>query len=302
MKLMVVEFCFPGGDIVFSSSKFIESEPPELKYEKLQILMETNHVSFEDLLKTTRSLANQKVHVIGDTIVDSFTYTAMIGGQTKTPTISVKYENEERFIGGAAVVALHLRQAGATVKFTSILGNDSHGKFVRKGLKNSGLHLNLIEDETRPTTNKNAIIANKYRLLKLDRVDNRSIDDGVRDRICDDIGNTDADIVIFSDFRHGIFSASTINALSKAIRPKVFKVADSQVASRWGNIYDFKNFDLITPNEREARFSSGDQDSGIRPLASKVFRESGSKTLVMKLGERGVICCFGDNAEIPAFL
>ena len=32
---------------------------------------------------------------------------------------------------------------------------------------------------------------------------------------------------------------------------KAFKVADSQVATRWGNISDFKNFDLITPNEKK---------------------------------------------------
>ena len=50
-----------------------------------------------------------------------------------------------------------------------------------------------------------------------------------------------------------------------------FKVADSQVASRWGNITDFKGFDLITPNEREARFALADQDSGVRPLASGVY-------------------------------
>ena len=42
------------------------------------------------------------------------------------------------------------------------------------------------------------------------------------------------------------------------------KVADSQVASRWGNITQFKGFDLITPNEREARFAMADQDSGVR--------------------------------------
>ena len=45
-----------------------------------------------------------------------------------------------------------------------------------------------------------------------------------------------------------------------------FRVADSQVASRWGNILDFQGFDLITPNEREARFALGDQDSVVRPL------------------------------------
>ena len=52
----------------------------------------------------------------------------------------------------------------------------------------------------------------------------------------------------------------------------MFKVADSQVASRWGNITDFQGFDLITPNEREARFALGDQDSGIRPLALEPLR------------------------------
>jgi hypothetical protein len=50
------------------------------------------------------------------------------------------------------------------------------------------------------------------------------------------------------------------------IPKKSFKVADSQVASRWGNITEFKNFDLITPNEREARFSLADQDSTVGGL------------------------------------
>jgi hypothetical protein len=65
--------------------------------------------------------------------------------------------------------------------------------------------------------------------------------------------------------------------LTKAIPKKTFKVADSQVASRWGNILEFKGFDLITPNEREARFSLGDQDSILRPLALNLFKQSKAK-------------------------
>ena len=71
----------------------------------------------------------------------------------------------------------------------------------------------------------------------------------------------------------------------------VFRVADSQVASRWGNITEFKGFDLITPNEREARFALADQDSGIRPLASRLYDAAECKTLILKLGERGVLTC-----------
>ncbi|MEM9142736.1 MAG: ribonuclease III domain-containing protein, partial [Bacteroidota bacterium] len=44
-----------------------------------------------------------------------------------------------------------------------------------------------------------------------------------------------------------------------------------QVASRWGNITQFKGFDLITPNEREARFAMADQDSGVRQLSSELY-------------------------------
>ena len=67
------------------------------------------------------------------------------------------------------------------------------------------------------------------------------------------------------------------------------KVADSQVASRWGNILEFQGFDLITPNEREARFSLGDQDSVIRPLAKDLYDKANCKNLLLKLGEKGII-------------
>ena len=102
---------------------------------------------------------------------------------------------------------------------------------------------------------------------------------------------TAVDAVVYSDFRHGIFNKRTIPKLIEAMPAKVFRVADSQVASRWGNITEFKDFDLITPNEREARFALGDQDSGVRPLASLVYDQARCKLLILKLGERGVLAC-----------
>jgi sugar/nucleoside kinase (ribokinase family) len=103
------------------------------------------------------------------------------------------------------------------------------------------------------------------------------------------ITDTRASAVVFSDFRHGIFNRSTIPPLVAAIPAGVFRVADSQVASRWGNILEFEGFDLITPNEREARFALGDQDSVVRPLAQELHRRSHCKTLILKCGDRGII-------------
>jgi sugar/nucleoside kinase (ribokinase family) len=81
----------------------------------------------------------------------------------------------------------------------------------------------------------------------------------------------------------------------EAIPESVYRVADSQVASRWGNITEFKEFDLITPNEREARFSLGDQDSTVGSLSSALILACNCRTLMLKLGDRGVFCASGED-------
>ena len=152
-----------------------------------------------------------------------------------------------------------------------------------------------IIDRTRPTTNKNVFIADGYRLLKLDTLENRSITDRILQKMAAQISGSGADTVVFSDFRHGIFNQATVKKLSEAIPEGVFKVADSQVASRWGNITEFQGFNLITPNEREARFALADQDSTVGPLAGKIIAATGCGTVMLKLGDRGVFCVFPDE-------
>jgi cytidyltransferase-like protein len=280
---------FTPGDLVLSSSNLIEQKAPNLMLEKIISIMQTYQFDFSDIYKVLEKFDNIKVHVIGDTIVDTYTETAMIGGQTKTPTISVRHLDSKSYVGGAGVVALHLKSAGANVTFTTLLGNDAFAQMVENELNASGVTVNKISDNARPTTQKNAIICNGYRLLKLDTLDNTPISTDLSREFSKSISSTESEIVVFSDFRHGIFHKQNIAQLTSSIGKNVFMVADSQVASRWGNISDFIGFDLITPNEREARFSLADQDSTIGPLAGKLYRLSECKNLILKLGGKGLI-------------
>lgn len=283
------EVIFTPGDIVYSSSALINLQPPSIKIEKLLSLMESVGLTFRSLHDSLGKLKGKRVHVVGDTIVDSYTQTTMIGGQIKTPTVSVLYEGRTDYIGGAAVVAKHLSAAGAKVVFSTVLGDDDFKDFVLEGLSEAGVNCRPVIDRTRPTTNKNAIITGGYRLLKIDTLDNRSISDEILNQLSEAVKTTATDAVVLSDFRHGIFNRSTIPEIIAAIPEGVYRVADSQVASRWGNILEFKGFDLITPNEREARFSLADQESGVRPLAGDIYDMAECKTLILKLGDRGVL-------------
>jgi len=283
------EMIFTPGDVIYSSSQLIEISPPSIAGDTLMVLMRGESLTFDDLRNAVATLCDIRVHVVGDTIVDSYTQCSMIGGMNKTPTLSVRFENRQDFTGGAAVVAKHLRAAGGHVTFSTVMGDDALRDQVVKDLEAQGIRCLPIIDPTRPTTHKNAIVVGGCRLLKIDTLDNRSISERVLGQLVAQVAATPIDAVVFSDFRHGIFNRHTIPALTASIPESVFRAADSQVASRWGNILEFEGFDLITPNEREARFALGDQDSVVRPLGVELFRRAKCRTLMLKLGDRGVI-------------
>jgi rfaE bifunctional protein kinase chain/domain/rfaE bifunctional protein nucleotidyltransferase chain/domain len=283
------QLIFTPGDIVYSSSAIINAQPPNIADDKLASLMEGENVTFDDMRDALDRMTGLKVHLVGDTIIDTITRCEMIGANAKTPTFSVRYESSTNFVGGAGIVAKHMAAAGADVTFSTVIGDDDHGEYVTNNIAESEVCFDPIIDPTRPTTNKNAFVAGGYRLLKVDKLENRAISEDILAALQSRISRSDADITVFSDFRHGIFNPESIAQLSAAIPEGHFKIADSQVASRWGNILDFKGFDLITPNEKEARFALADQDTVVRPLGSELYRQANCGVLFLKLGSRGMM-------------
>ena len=80
-------------------------------------------------------------------------------------------------------------------------------KFCHSGISKNQKLLKVIVDSTRPTTNKNMIVANDYKLLKVDTLDNQPFRK-ILERIQSSVKNVECDAIIFSDFRHGIFNKS----------------------------------------------------------------------------------------------
>ena len=58
------------------------------------------------------------------------------------------------FIGGAAIVASHIKALGAKCTFLSVTGDDPFSEFVNEELESKGINCQLIKDKSRPTTFK----------------------------------------------------------------------------------------------------------------------------------------------------
>ena len=294
---------FSPGDYVMSSSSVIESAPPRLALEKLLTLMQAERVTFEDLRRSIEGLDSLRITVVGDTIVDGLIDGTVIGGFRKTPTPSVRVKGQYRFVGGAGIVAKHIAATGARVRFVSTVGEDENGDFAVTDLQNASIDCKIHIDPSRPTTHKQVVLADDYRLVRLDSVDNRPISDRISSEMAAEISESGSDAVIFSDFRHGIFHEKSIKKLLAASPSSSLTIGDSQVASRWGNVLDFAGCDILTPNEEEVRFALGDQDTVIRPLGSKLRELARCKVLMVKLGDRGMMTFrdAGPQSKSPGF-
>jgi rfaE bifunctional protein kinase chain/domain/rfaE bifunctional protein nucleotidyltransferase chain/domain len=283
------QFLFSPGDVVYSSTDLLAQHRPELVLDKLAVLMQAEGVTFDDLRSTLQKMAGVSVHVVGDTIVDKYSHCSLLGPTRKTPTFSVKLERSRFFVGGAGIVAKHLRGLGAEVELTTILGDDEPGAFVQEDLARWQVKANVVTERHRPTTTKERFWAAGYNLLRVDTLDNSPTTEAVTARLADSLRQGQPEVIIFSDFRHGVFHADSIPVLIDAIPSGALRAADSQVTNRWGNILDFKGFDFVTPNEREARFALADQDSGVRHLAQRLYSQAQARNLILKLGERGIL-------------
>ena len=315
-ELKVVEkhggkLIFSPGDLIFSST-YLKNQYSNRKNNKnldnIRSFLKENNLSVKKINKYFEKIKKIKVHVVGDAIIDENANCDLIGQTNKTPTFSIKKKYTDRDIGGAAVVALHLKSLGAKVELTTVSGNDVSSKFLKSVIKKNKIKINLLLDNNRPTTVKTRYWIKNYKMLQIDKVDNTLIENKKIEQIIKIIKSRKSDLIVFSDFRHGIFDKYTIKKFLKATKyKKIIKVADSQVSNRWGNICDFENMDIIFPNEKEARFSIGDQDTALRPLGQKILKNSKAKNLILKLGDRGLMTFFktgfypSDFKTLPTF-
>ena len=113
--------------------------------------------------------------------------------------------------------------------------------------------------------------------------------------------------ILISDFVYGVITPNIIDAITKiSKRFNIPVFADIQCSSQYGNVLKFENFELLCPNEREARIALGNNNDSIESVAQQILEKTKSKKLVLKLGSNGFVSYgitndgFIDREHFPA--
>lgn len=199
-----------------------------------------------------KQIRDKRIVVAGDAMLDAYIWgdVKRISPEAPVPVVLVK--NKEYRLGGAANVALNLKNLGADPVFVSVVGDDTEGHIFKDIMKVSGLSAEfIISSKNRPTTQKTRIIANnQQQLLRIDEENTGYLNDYDQTSFIENaikaIAGSDA--VVFSDYDKGVFSDKVIEKMvDEANRNSIPTIVDPKKR----NFLLYKNVSLFKPNLKE---------------------------------------------------
>jgi rfaE bifunctional protein kinase chain/domain len=310
-----------GGKLMFSSGEMRFSSIDLLKRDILEPNLSSialprdypgrHAFTVKDLRGVMEKFKGLRVAVLGDLIVDEYVSCEALGMSQEDPTLVVTPILQERFIGGAGIVASHACNLGAEVNYFTVAGRDAAADFAREKLREYNVTATLFEDDSRPTTLKQRFRAAGKTLLRVSHLRQHDIEPRLAQRFVEAVRAKlhACDLVIFSDFNYGCLPQIVVDQLVAAcIELKIPFVADSQSSSQMGDVSRFKGAMLLTPTEREARLAVRDYSSGLVVLAEKLRQRSQAENIILTLGAEGILAHAQSEGEqdwltdrLPAF-
>lgn len=220
-------------------------------------------MSQHDLLATFDNIGHPHVLVIGDLILDRYTWGNAERVSQEAPVILLRADEREARLGGAANVCNMLRGLEAQVTVAGAVGDDADGRQLTRLLADAGVSTDyLCVDPGRPTTVKERFIgraANRHphQILRVDTEVRDPLSEPMESRLIDwlvpHIG--DFQVVLISDYHKGVCTPRVMEAVIKAARQAGVPVI---VDPMRGTDYSrYRGATTMTPNRLEAELATG---------------------------------------------
>ena len=300
---------FSSGESVFSSLNLIREEllfSPSLTLKNSASFLQRRNINIQSLKTQLKSFQNLNVCVFGDLIIDDYIDCDALGMSQEDPTIVVTPIETKRFLGGAGILASHVKGLGANqVHLFSILGaSNETSTFAQNQLIEYQVTPQLFSDSSRPTTLKTRYRANQKTLLRVNQLKQHTISQELQNQIFEHFTHLAKNIhlVIFSDFNYGTLPQTLVDRITDyCVKHQIMMTADSQSSSQLGDVSRFSHMELLTPTEREARIALHNSNDGLVVMAEKLRTKTHAKHVFITMGREGILIqTHQQTDDIPA--
>lgn len=262
------------------------------------------------LIPTIESLANRRVLVVGDVILDEYLTGTATRMSREAPIPVLEFDSRRLIAGGAANPAANIVAMGSIAHQIGVTGSDDHGAALRRILQASHIETHgLLADKSRPTTVKSRIMAQMglrfpQQVARMDTLSRQPISAQIEARLCEVIHTQtqEADAILASDYHVGLLTPTLVDSLRQIGQGTgLILAADAQ-----GELAKYHGFTLVKCNADEARSylrreirSSDDFATAARELFDTLQLSGG---MVITRGADGATLAYdgGTVAHLPA--
>jgi D-glycero-beta-D-manno-heptose-7-phosphate kinase len=260
-----------------------------------------------DMLALVDRLAGRRVMIVGDVMLDHYTFGSVTRISPEAPVPVLQVSDEQYRLGGAGNVARNIVALGGQAMMIGVVGNDHDGQTLTDLLNEAGVQTDLVHDDRRRTTRKTRIIAQNQQIVRVDREHTEPLSNTVVEALLEKLAAhaQHHDIIVVSDYGKGVVTRALMAGLraltgGSGVRPRI--LVDPKPCN-----YDlYKGVDILTPNAKEAAEGAGlpvTGPEGPGPAAAALFKRLGCAQLLITLGPLGMALFHGpDKAQrIPTF-
>ena len=270
------------GTVLFSSSKIINQTNLNLSNEQKSFLnrikKKKEFNTDNKILSIINYFSNLKVLIIGETIIDEYVFCEALGKSGKEPILVMRDMYKERYLGGTAAIARNLSSFCKQITLLTNIGQRNEEKHFIKNNLQKNIKTIFLKKSRSPTITKKRFIEhiNKTKIFGVYTLNDQPLDSTqekiFNDKVLKYINNHD--LVIVSDYGHGLISAKTAESIVKKSK---FVAVNTQLNSSnlgFHVISKYLGANLITINEtemhHELRNRTEDRSSLIKKLSKKL--------------------------------
>jgi len=265
---------------------------------------------YKELLKMVTNLGSPNILLVGDFMLDVYTYGDALRISPEAPVPVLKVTKTESRCGGAGSVIADLVALGALPSCLGVIGEDNNGKEIRDKLASLDADLTgLLTVADRPTISKQRLIGlaqhrHRQQLMRIDEESTEPLSDELNEAILQAYKEklNKSDVVCLQDYNKGLLSpllCQQMIQLAKKAEKRI--LVDPCLAADYTK---YTGATVITPNRQEASTAVGfdiNNTEDARRAAEKLLCDFQFEAVVITLDKEGAYLKTNEFSElIPA--
>lgn len=269
----------------------------------------TRH-SMQEIREFAKKAEALKALVVGDIIIDKYTYCDVQGLMSKDMGYSARIQSSEEYLGGSVAIARHLSSFTKQITLLSIMGEEKEiCERIFEELSES-MQLKLLHSSRFPTIIKHRYLTRnakreEYRkVLAVNNIPERmEYEKEIREKFLEDLTEEleACDVVFLCDFGHGLIDEETIKLIQEKAKYLVLNCQTNSSNHGLNIITKYTRADVFVVDQQELKLAfpvhAGEEETGLRKLSAHLH---GNGWLTRgSLGAYGIHD--GEIKDCPAF-